>query len=298
MKRTIFFVLFVIGFGAAGLLWKQSKFINLASNNKESNLVPLLPPQSTSPPQITMHSGSSSIPRFGFANMDGSEILLLGDRPENPNDISFIIFDSIELEEIKFVRDQVESSDSSGRDIASNFNNSQGAVYKILSRTKVKPNGTYILCSKSYIQTRRILSIQNHPKNVLSDKWISTLEHEKKMKIGKSWNLATFSENHSVFWVRFNDTETKGLISMVLISNDQISTIDFPADPKTGWRVGDDEMASGDLVNILFACNTPEGLEFVYEWLGEESNHLAIIKQNGGSLIEEECSSSARYHAP
>lgn len=241
--------------------------------------------------------GDPDRPYFAYTNLQGDRIKLLSNRPEDPKLLSTLVLKNGTTRRLDFVKDQFAAEHWNGRDTAYEFESSPGSVYRV-SGSKLRKNKCYPVLTAAWMAERIPVPVLSRPARALSPASRRLLERQLGFKVRRSWNLGGLGDDGSLHWCWFHPKGRKGLIALVLNSKDGLSVLPMPADTEVGWRVGGEEMEGGDLVDILFACRGPRGIELAFAWAGEEGTSLAYVVQQGANLIRKSDWDAYGYHSP
>lgn len=229
--------------------------------------------------------GRSDLPHFGFCDTSGSQIILMSHRPQNANELSLAYdFSKHSFHAIKHLRDQKNENYTSAYN-SYNFNLIEGAVYSI-DQGRFEENQTYTLFSKSFLEPRKVLEIKPNLKKAFPEHLSMVLESQKGMKIRKSWCVAELSNQVEIYWIWFHTQGEKELICMTAVRGNELLTLDYPAEKGTGWRAEDGCETYENSIQIIFACENNQKLEFAYVWSAPEGGANQYAVEQDGALVE------------
>jgi hypothetical protein len=192
----------------------------------------------------------------------------------------------------------VRTERGNGRQSAHNFDYEDGQEYQVEGEP-LKEDETYVLCTSQYLDSHRRLVVHpDHHEARISRG--AELEASKCRRIRKSWAIASIQGEGELYWVIFEHKGNHALACLAFASSSGFATLDFEGEANRGdiWRVGDGGEPTGVGFTILLATLGPTGLEFAYEWMGEEGTSISYVRQKGAKLLEVEGTGTGRYLVP
>lgn len=247
-------------------------------------------------------------PFFGFANADGSQIIVTGQEAGLETSLSeydHIIGEAGKTYGVRFAKWQTGSDQSSGRETANNFTNLEGYVFDVLDG-KAAPNETYYVVKKQDFDLESLLEI-TPPAQKGTD---AELEAEETLKenislmrdrdVTQIWTLAGIGSERKLYLVRFADKGKDRLFSIALFNGENFLFRDYPAvaeDDISVWRVDDGGEVSPDMFPLLLAAETKQGLLLGMSWWGAEGVNSFFLLEDGENLGELDIK-YGRYTSP
>lgn len=247
-------------------------------------------------------------PFFGFANADGSQIIVTGQEAGLETSLSeydHIIGEGGKTYGVRFAKWQTGSDQSNGRDTANNFANLEGYVFNVLDG-KAAPNETYYVVKKQDFDLESLLEITS-PAPTGTDVEPETEETLKEnislmrdRDVAQLWTLAGIGSDRKLYLVRFEDKGKDRLFSIALFNGENFLFRDYPAvaeDDISVWRVDDGGEVSPDMFPPLLAAETKQGLLLGMSWWGAEGVNSFFLLEDGENLGELDIK-YGRYTSP
>lgn len=243
-------------------------------------------------------------PFFGFANADGSQIIVTG-LETSLSDYDHIVGEGGKTYGVQFAKWQTGSDQSSGRDTANNFANLEGYVFDVLGG-KAAPNETYYVVKQQDFDLESLLEI-TPPAQTGTDAELETEETLKEnislmrdRDVTQIWTLADIGSERKLYLVRFADKGKDRLFSIALFNGENFLFRDYPAvaeDDISVWRVDDGGEVSPDMFPPLLAAETKQGLLLGMSWWGAEGVNSFFLLEDGENLGELDIK-YGRYTSP
>ncbi|WP_334071329.1 hypothetical protein [Paenibacillus sp. A14] len=248
-------------------------------------------------------------PLFGFANADGSQIIVTGQKAGLEASLSKygnMIGEGGKTYGVRFAKRQKGSEQSNGRDTANNFANLEGYIFDVIDG-KAAPNETYYVVNQQDFDLQSLLEITS-PVQTGAD-----AEHEAEEEtlmenislmrdrdVAQMWTLAGIGSGRKLYLVRFEDKGKDRLFSIALFNGENFLFRDYPAvaeDDTSVWRVDDGGEVSPDMFPLLLAAETKQGLLLGMSWWGAEGVDSFFLLEDGENLGELDIK-YGRYTSP
>jgi len=228
---------------------------------------------------------------FGYANADGSKIIVLYDHKFKDNSLftyfKYAVGENGKVYEIEYDTYQERGAEDSGRQTARNFANQQGCVYKFMHMNAIQ-NQTYMLLTQG-INDEGIFFLEN--KDAILAAYSRELMEKcailANRKVKNSWLLSEYREGYRVSVIEFESIGKELLAWLVLDSDDSIMYCEMPAklseDGYTGWQYGDCGELTGNFDNIIYTidiiCTIQKQQEIIVylSWYDEEGETISEI---------------------
>ncbi|RCX22688.1 hypothetical protein DFP94_101269 [Fontibacillus phaseoli] len=236
---------------------------------------------------------------FGFANADGSQIIVTGQKSGLESSLleyGNMIGEGGKTFEVRFVKWQKSSEQSNGRDTANNFANLEGYIFEVIDG-KATPNETYYVVNEqdfdfeslleitSPAQTERATNAELEAEETLMENISLMRDHD----VSQIWTLADVGSERKLYLVRFENKDKDRLFSIVLFNGEDFLYRDYPAvakDDNSVWRVDDGGEVSPDMFQLLLAAETEQGLLLGLSWWGAEGINSFFLLEDGENFEE------------
>lgn len=246
-------------------------------------------------------------PVFGFAGEAGKQILVTRDNNDGEEQMQALntaIGSGGQVLTISFEQWQEGNDQSNGRELAGNLPNLSGYVFNVVGGA-AKPDETYYLADSSAFNQAALVTVEPAPAEAEqlpeADPVRSSITEAKQREIMSAWKLASLPPGRELYLVQFVRQHQDMLFSLVLEEDGKLSFMDYPAEI-TGneysvWRVDDGGEVIPQMLSLLFAARTADGLLLGVNWLGAEGINSFFLAQSGESFRELDIQYS-RYTSP
>jgi hypothetical protein len=235
---------------------------------------------------------------FAFVSSDGTELLAL-DSLATPSTVVGAVCPGVGAVRVRYDRRMARQSTDNGRQVASNFGNQKGDVFRLIE-TKATPDTTCYLSSDSTMLARARTAKMREP-TACSAAEASRIAEVKRREVTHCWDIATAPSHREVFAVQFANVDSSALASLVVIGDSSISFKDFPAvhhaDDESTWRVDDGGVFSPSSLNILFVADLPYGFVMATTWAGAEGEDSELMVADSAGNFRT-LSKGYRYWSP
>ncbi|WP_410767903.1 hypothetical protein [Fontibacillus sp. BL9] len=248
---------------------------------------------------------------FGFANPNGSQIIVTGQKSGLESSLSEygnMIGEGGKTYDVRFVKWQKGTEQSNGRDTANNFANLEGYIFEVIDG-KATPNETYYVVNEQDFDLEALLKLTSPMQTeTVTD---AELEDEETLMenislmrdrdVAQIWTLADIGgSERKLYLVRFENKDKDRLFSIVLFNGVDFLFRDYPAianDDISVWRVDDGGEVSPDMFSLLLAAETEQGLLLGLSWWGAEGINSFFLLEDGGNFEELDIK-YGRYTSP
>ncbi len=234
---------------------------------------------------------------FGLVNGDGTEIIAL-DALDSPADIRVAQCGDPADYPVAFARHQ-SPRNASSRDIAANFANLQGDVFRVLSGQPHGDHTCYLATDSALVATRIPLvraGLSDCDPGVLR-----RLAATKQRRVLFCRPMASAPPDVRIVAVQFATIDTNALASLVVVTATQLLFEDFPATysgpGETTWRVDDEGVFSPRDFAILFLSRVRGIYVMGLTWAGAEGEDAYLLVADSAAAFRT-AKSTYRYWSP
>lgn len=244
-------------------------------------------------PAVSVSAAGGS---FAYVDSSGTQLLALDSVPD-PSAIRGAVCQGNPVFPVRYDRRQTRQPADNGRDIADNFRNRQGDVFRI-THGSASPDKTCYLSRDSVLLANASPVALRKPEDC-SAVDASRVTAAKRRQIIHCWQFASAPAGLEVLAVQFANVDSNALASLALVSDSSLWFRDFPAvyNEESTWRVDDGGVFSPADFNILFAAPLTSGYVMAIAWAGAEgeSSELVVADSTDAFRI---LSKGYRYWAP
>jgi hypothetical protein len=235
---------------------------------------------------------------FGFVSSDGTELVAL-DSLANPTRIRAALCSRARVFRVSYARKQARGSADNGRQVAANFPNQPGAVFRVAGGKASADETCYLSADSTLVASAAPV---NAPAATTCDAArIRRMSQAKHRPVLHCWPLASVQPNVQVIAVQFALVDTSALASLVVVSQDRLLFQDFPATyrgPDSDiWRVDDGGTFSPHAFGILFFCRLRGTYVMALTWAGAESEDSYLLVADSADTFRS-VATSYRYWVP
>lgn len=234
---------------------------------------------------------------FGLVNDSGSEIIALDDLAA-PKSIRLALCGGTTAYPLAFARHQEAPRDASSRDIADNFANLKGDVFRV-SSGQPRGDGTCYLAPDSALVTTRLPLVRAGLAECEPGvaRRIAAVKHRR---IVLCRPMASAGDLRVVA-VQFAFVDTNALASIVVATDTQLVFEDFPArydGPEAStWRVDDGGVFSSRGFAILFLSRARGVYVMGLTWAGAEGEDAFLLVADSANAFRQ-VQMTYRYWSP
>jgi len=242
--------------------------------------------QQQSKPAIKSENKEKTIsPYFGFLNEQKDSLIALpmDQAMEGPEQYNYVIVES-QISPLEFVQNKIDNKESTGRQTAQNFANSEGSLFKI--KEIVKSGEFGMLVNKAFIDQYKIEPFTKTQKET-SPGLKEQLEKKYNRKINKSTTLAVLNDHAEFNLTVFENQQDSALAVFSYAKDEQLVNLDFPAvyDDISTWRVDDGGQFDNEAFQILTVLRSEEGISFISIFWGAEGYELNFYQPKKSQFI-------------
>ncbi|MFL5481906.1 MAG: hypothetical protein ACJ8AK_06920 [Gemmatimonadaceae bacterium] len=235
---------------------------------------------------------------FAFANSDGTQLLAL-DSLADPSTILGAVCSGGVAVTARYDHRATRQSGGNGRQVAANFANEQGDVFRV-SGSKATSDQTCYLSADSLLMASARGATMQKPADCATEQ-VSRIAAAKSRQVIHCWDIASAPTHVEVLAVQFADIDSAALASLVVFSGSSLWFDDFPAVHRAGdesvWRVDDEGVFSPTSFDVLFVAESPDGLVIAITWAGAEGEDSYLLRTDSAASLRT-LSKAYRYWSP
>jgi hypothetical protein len=216
---------------------------------------------------------------FAFADSSGTELLAL-DELTHPRFVSSAICGNGRHVRLRHVRTQSVRPESTHRQVAANFRNEAGEVFRIAGAT-VTPDETCFIAADSMLP-RNARAVRPATDSACQPTHAASLARVAGRAVVHCSYLGDIASGAKAVAVQFATIDTSALAAVGLVQDSVILYNALPAryrgpDDST-WRVDDGGVFDPKAIRVLFVARLPQGYSAAFVWSGAEgeSDQLAV----------------------
>lgn len=234
---------------------------------------------------------------FAYANETGTELLSLDLIPE-PTSYSIAVCGA-GIFPVRPVRTQSGSSATTGRQVAANFGNEPGHVYR-LEEGAAAPDETCFLATPSLL-ARTALPAADLGGTTCDARLIADLARIAGRHVENCWPLALIAGGARFVAASFVAVDTSALAAVAVVED---SVLLFHALPgrysgpgESIWRVDDGGVFDPTAIRLLFTARLPQGPVAAFLWAGAEGESEQLVVADS-ALRSRSVLATYRYRMP
>lgn len=235
---------------------------------------------------------------FGFANAEGTELLAL-DSVSNPTQIRGAVCAGARVYRVAYARRQSRQPAGNGRQVAANFRNEAGDVFRLVGGTPRGDETCYLSADSSLMASA--VPADGPVSSGCDRARLSRIAQAKRRSVIHCWPLASAGPGAHILAVQFSVVDTNALASVVLIDQDHLLFQDFPGTyrgPQSDiWRADDGGLVSPDGFGIPFLCRLRGTYVIALTWAGTEGEDSYLLVADSGNVFRS-VATSYRYWVP
>ena len=221
-----------------------------------------------------------------FAFTDSSGSYLVGATDSLAHGPYYLITPGGDSIELQYLGWRLERRQSTGRQTASNFQNTGGSLFFLKSR-KLAPDQTYQVVSGRFLSTHRPLRLTRNDYPPIDSITNAGISRSRGRAIQQSWKLGSIDGVGSLNVVLFED-KRRPLASLVLVRTEGFVFHDYPGDTSAEgsvWRVDDGGEFPGANINVIAAFQSSYGIELTTTWAGSEGESAEFLQQSSDRFV-------------
>jgi hypothetical protein len=235
---------------------------------------------------------------FAFVDSSGTQLLAV-DSLTDPSRIMGALCSGGVALPVRYDRRQGRQSNDNGRQVASNFRNEKGDVFRVVQQ-KAPPDKTcYLSGDSALLADARVVMVREPAE--CSAAQASRLAAAKARRVIHCWDIASAPMHLEVVAVQFANIDSSALASLAVVGDSAVLFKDFPAiyhgpDGST-WRVDDGGVFSPKDFDILFVAALPYGYVIAITWAGEEGESGELLLADAAGAFRT-LTKGYRYWSP
>ena len=235
---------------------------------------------------------------FGYVNADGSEVMAL-DSIAHPSLIRAALCPRARVYRVAYARRQTRRPADTGRQVAANFGNERGDVFRV-SGGQAQANETCYLTADSSLVAGVVLAGPGTEGGCDTTR----LRHASEIKhraVVNCWPLGNASPSVALLALQFTVVDTSALASIVMADRDQFFFFDLPATyhgPEADvWRVEDGGTFSPEAFGVPFFGRLHGTYFMALTWAGAEGEDSYLLVTDSAHALRT-VTKSYRYWVP
>lgn len=233
---------------------------------------------------------------FAYVDSSGTQLLALDSVPDPSTILGALCWGGIALP-VRYDRRQARQAGDNGRQLAYNFRNQQGDVFRVMQE-RAPPDKTCYLSRDSALLANASTAAMREPSDC-SPTHASRLAAAKRRQVIHCWHIASTPTNLEVLAVQFATIDSNALASLAVVGDSSLWFQDFPAvyNDETTWRVDDGGVFSPKDFDILFVAALPYGYVMAIAWAGAEGESCELLLADSAGAFRT-LTTGYRYWAP
>lgn len=251
-----------------------------------------LDPPALAAQQVQLGEGT-----FGFVNADGTELLAL-DSLDAPARLRVAVCAHARVFRVGYARRQARAAADNGRQIAANFVNQPGDVFRIQGGRASVDETCYLSTDSALVATAE--SVGEPATTECDATLLRRMAVAKRRAVLHCWPLADASDAQIVA-VQFGFADTSALASVVVVDRGRLLFDDFPATyrgPDSDiWRADDGGVFSPEAFTVLFVCRLRGAYVMALTWAGAEGEDADLLVADSADAFRR-VATAYRYWVP
>lgn len=233
---------------------------------------------------------------FAYVDSSGTLLLALDSVPDPSTILGAVCWGGVALP-VRYDRRQARQAGDNGRQLAYNFRNQQGDVFRV-TQERAPPDKTCYLSRDSTLLANASLAAMREPSDC-SPAHASRLAAGKRRQVTHCWRIASTPTNLDVLAVQFATIDSNALASLAVVGDTSLWFQDFPAiyNDESTWRVDDGGVFSPTAFDILFVAALPYGFVMAIAWAGAEGESCELLLADSAGAFRK-VTTGYRYWAP
>jgi hypothetical protein len=215
---------------------------------------------------------------FGFVNVNGSEIIALDSVPD-PTVIRAAVCSRAHVYRVAYARKQARQPADNGRQVAANFGNESGDVFRVIGGGARADETCYLSADSGLVAGA--VSVRADTGVGCDATRLRQAAQAKHRPVLHCWPLGSVNPHGEILALQFAVIDTSALASIVVADNDQLFFHDLPATyhgPSADvWRVDDNGTFSPDAFGIPFFCRLRDTFVMALTWAGAEGEDSYLL---------------------
>ena len=187
-----------------------------------------------------------------------------------------------------------------GRDLAYNFRNQPGDVFR-LPQGKARADETCFLAEDTLVSAGKLRSVEPAGPADCPQREQERLALVKRRRVQNCWRIAQVSSDKHVLLIEFAREGREALASIVLVGSQTAIFHDYPGEYRGEgrdlWRVEDAGALHPEDFRVLFVLEGQGFSAMGIGWAGSEGESLSLAVAKDGQLFQE-AQNGYRYWVP
>jgi hypothetical protein len=235
---------------------------------------------------------------FGFVNADGSEIIALDSVPY-PGLTRAAVCARAHVYRIAYARKQSRHPAGNGRQVAANFGNESGDVFRVIGDPAPTDETCYLSADSGFVAG--VLPFGADTGAACKTIRLRQAAQVKHRPVLHCWTLGSATPNVEILALQFAAIDTSALASIVVADHGQLFFHDFPATYRGPaadvWRVDDNGTFSPADFGIPFCGRRGGRFVMALTWAGAEGENAYLLVADSANTLRA-VAKSYRYWAP
>jgi hypothetical protein len=210
---------------------------------------------------------------FGYVDTTGSLILVTS--AAQPQQLHTAFCTDRRRFDIAYERHQERSATDNSRQVAANFSNERGDVFRV--RGRAYDDETCFLASDELLSVAHPLPLEDRGTPSCDADQQGRIARVRTRRVEQCWQVGA-SGAVSVLLVQFENRGDSALASLALAADNRVAFLDFPATNSASgtWRVDDEGKLSPDAFEILCLMEGTSLHVIGLAWAGAEGGSLKL----------------------
>ena len=235
---------------------------------------------------------------FAYVDSTGTEVLALASLRDR-SAIRGAVCSNGKPFQVHYERTQQEQKGNTHRQIAQNFRNERGDVFRLLGGA-ARPSETCFLTTDSLF-LRNAGTVQPLSPTDCLQQQAGTLARIGGREVVHCWRIAQVSWGAELLAAQFVTIDTSALAGLALVQDSILLFYGIPATYRGAdediWRVDDQGVFSPETFGFLFAARLPTGYGLALTWAGAEGESDKLLVADS-TPVAREIVADYRYWAP
>jgi len=224
---------------------------------------------------------------FGFADSTGFLVITVAPGVlDDPGRLNRAACGGNAVLDVTFVEQRSAGARSTGRDVAQNFDQLAGYLFRVTNR-RAAPDQTCLLLDSVYASTWTISSHTTSGDSTCGPDLLARLAAAKQGRaVIQCRRLVEAAGGREVAVAQFETRGNDALASLVFVAPGALALEDFPGSGQEGstWRVDDEGVFDTAAFDVLGVLESAGGGALAYAWAGAEGESIALVVVEGTRL--------------
>lgn len=251
---------------------------------------------------LALRTAQAETPEYGtfaFVDPTGTRLLALTDL-KHPERVRAALCSGGRRLLAQFELRQEGMQAHDGRDLAYNFHNQPGDVFR-LPQGKARADETCFLAEDTLVSAGKLRSVQPAVPADCPQGEQERLALAKRRRVQNCWRIARVSSDKQVLLIEFAREGPEALASIVLVGSQTAIFHDYPAEYRGEghdlWRVEDAGALHPEDFRVLFVIEGQSFSAIGISWAGSEGESLSLAVAKDGQQFQQ-AQNGYRYWVP